>query len=200
MNDYNILKQDFYTLLYYYLNNTFNHQYVQYKKFMLALHLDNKCDFQFKDNLFYLQQNIYASVMVLIDPFSLYENYQEADYDAIRTLFKKILASISLNNKNVYISYSVKGQIKDKSSIDRTLQMNYIKQELDIIRPEIILGFGQNISRILLDKDCPLNTPSLYEYSSYPLLLGSHPVDVFYNQTLKKKLWEFLKYSKKHLK
>ena len=193
MSNLLVIKKDFFSLLANYIHNKVDNKYFQYKQFILTLHKQQDLNFNIEDSVFYLNQNIKVPFMVIVDPFFLYEKLDNNDENAIKLLFKKILNSVNLNSKNCYFTYSLKGKLNKPTTENKEKHLKYLQKELEIIKPKVVIGFGQYTSELLFNQACELNSSKEYFFSDHPFLFCSHPIDVFYNEKNKKPLWDFLR-------
>ena len=121
-------------------------------------------------------------------------------------LLDKILKAIGYNRSNkVYITDIIKWRLPDDrdplpSEVEECLP--FLIEQINIIKPKIIVALGKVAGRILLKKDIILQEMrnKKYYFNNIPLVVTYHPATLLRNQSFKKKTWEDFKYIRDFLK
>ncbi len=130
-------------------------------------------------------------------------------------LLDKILAAIQLDRTKVYIANIVKCHpmvdptVPDKRGNDRPPVpeemaecLPYLREQISIIRPRIIVALGATAAKALLGRNVgitairgKLTTLNIgEELNSIPLLPTFHPAALLRDENLKKPVWEDMKF------
>ncbi len=120
-------------------------------------------------------------------------------------LLDKILLAIDLNRfEKVYISNILKCRPPNNrdplpSEIEKCIP--YIKNQIKIIRPKLIVALGKVAGKSLTGKDIPLKEmrDNTYFYNGIPLRVTYHPAALLRNQSLKKLAWDDFKWIKSQM-
>ena len=120
-------------------------------------------------------------------------------------LLDKILAAININRKQgVYIANVIKcrpPKNRDplQSEIDECIP--FLQEQINIIKPKLILVLGKVAAKALLNINIALNDMRniTYKYNDIPLRVTYHPAALLRNPNLKKHTWDDFKWVKKHL-
>ena len=120
-------------------------------------------------------------------------------------LLDKILSAVGKSRKKgVYIANVLKcrpPKNRDplQSEIDECIP--YLKQQINTIKPKLILALGKVAAKVLINSDLTLNEMRniTYIYENIPLRITYHPAALLRNPNLKKQTWEDFKYVKKYL-
>lgn len=114
-------------------------------------------------------------------------------------LLDKILEAINLDRSSVFILNVLKCRPpdnRDPSSTEVDQCEPYLKTQLKIIQPKLIVALGRIAAMTLLRLDLPLgkmrNTTYLYE--GIDLIVTYHPAALLRNPNLKKPAWEDFKH------
>ena len=111
-------------------------------------------------------------------------------------LLDKILKAIGLKrNKNVYLTYILKYKTLDNrdpllSEINEFLP--FLINQIEIIRPKIIVGLGKVVGRAFLNTDSKLEDmrKNIHDFNSYPLKITYCPETLLHDPSLKKFAWD----------
>ena len=120
-------------------------------------------------------------------------------------LLDKILNAIGKSRKKgVYIANILKCRPPNnrdplQSQIDECLP--YLRQQINTIRPKLILALCKVAAKVLINSDFTLNEMrnTTHIYENIPLRITYHPAALLRNTNLKKPTWEDFKYVKKYL-
>ena len=118
-------------------------------------------------------------------------------------LLDKILAAISLSrDKGVYICNVLKCRPPDNrdpllSEIEQCEP--YLKEQINLIKPKLIVALGRVAAKTLLKNDLALKDMRLIKHDYYgtPLVATYHPAALLRNQNLKPAAWEDFKWIRK---
>ena len=121
-------------------------------------------------------------------------------------LLDKILKAIGYNRSNkVYITDIIKWRLPDNrdplpSEVEECLP--FLIEQINIIKPKIIVALGKVAGKILIKKDVMLKEMrnETYEFNSIPLRVTYHPAALLRNPSLKKDAWEDFKYIRDFLR
>jgi DNA polymerase len=115
-------------------------------------------------------------------------------------LLDKILAAISLSrDKGVYICNVLKCRPPDNrdplpSEIEKCEP--YLKEQINLIKPKLIVALGRVAAKTLLNNDLALKDMRSIKHDYYgtPLVVTYHPAALLRNQNLKPAAWEDFKW------
>ena len=115
-------------------------------------------------------------------------------------LLDKILRAIGYNRTdNVFITNIVKCRPPDNrdplpSEVEKCLP--FLIEQINIIKPKIIVALGKIAGKALIKKDIMLREmrTDTHEFNSIPLRVTYHPAALLRNPSLKKDAWEDFKY------
>ena len=121
-------------------------------------------------------------------------------------LLDKILKAIGLKrNQNVYLTYILKYKTLDNrdpllSEINEFLP--FLINQIEIIKPKIIVGLGKIVGRAFLNTDSNLEDMrnNIHDFNSYPLKITYCPETLLHNPSLKKYAWEDFQFIRDFLK
>ena len=120
-------------------------------------------------------------------------------------LLDKILHAIDLNRfEKVYISNILKCRPpKNRDPLPSEIEkcIPYLKEQVKIIRPRLIVALGRVAGKSLTGKDIPLKEmrETTYFYDGIPLRVTYHPAALLRNQSLKIFAWHDFKWIKSQL-
>lgn len=197
------LRNYFFYLLLKYLNSSFDNEEKKFLELLYTINTCQHCESAEKIGFLNPKQNLKSNIIVLLDPFFLYEDYKENDKPGIYELFWKILKSIKLLPDDIYLTYSLKCILKRNFFQNKKIYKDIFMKELQIVNAENILIFGQYAHELLFDqlKDVKYsNISEPVQLYGRRLFFTSSPVEIFYDPSLKKDVWEFLKFFKKTVK
>lgn len=194
MNNIKKIKQHFYKVIFDYINNSFDQKKNEYLKYLYTLNLCERCPSSQKRTSIMVQQNINSDLMIIVDPYFLYSSYNPKDKKKIDELFLKILKSIDLELKNIYITSTIKCLFQDKHREDQ-IDCDFMQKELEIIAPKYILLFGKYAKdTFFADLKIEQNSQTLfYHYKDSKIFCTHNPIEIFNNPDLKKEVWQYLK-------
>ena len=117
--------------------------------------------------------------------------------------FKKWLNAININFEDVFVSNIIKCPPKKNKIKKENIEIciNYLNEQLEIVKPKIILSLGQLTFSSLKKSFINLmeNHGKIFEYNGIPFLSTYHPLDVLTDTSLKKPVWEDLKKLKMYM-
>jgi len=121
-------------------------------------------------------------------------------------LLDKILKAIGLNrNKNVYLTYILKYKTLDNrdpllSEINEFLP--FLINQIEIIRPKIIVGLGKVVGRAFLNTESKLEDmrKNIHDFNSYPLKISYCLETLLHEPSLKKFAWDDFQFIRDFLK
>ena len=111
-------------------------------------------------------------------------------------LLDRILKAIGLKrNQNVYLTYILKYKTIDNrdpllSEINEFLP--FLINQIEIIKPKIIVGLGKVVGKAFLNTDSMLEDmrDKIHDFNSYPLKITYCPEALLHDPSLKKFAWE----------
>ena len=121
-------------------------------------------------------------------------------------LLDKILKAIGLKrNQNVYLTYILKYKTLDNrdpllSEINEFLP--FLINQIEIIKPKIIVGFGKVVGKAFLNTDYKLEhmRNNIHDFNSYPLKITYCLETLLFEPSLKKYAWEDFQFIRDFLK
>ena len=121
-------------------------------------------------------------------------------------LLDKILKAIGLTrNQNVYLTYLLK--YKTLNNRDPLLSeinefLPFLINQIEIIKPKIIVGLGKVVGKAFLNTDSKLEDMrrNIHDFNSYPLKITYCPETLLYDPSLKKFAWEDFQFIRDFLK
>lgn len=120
-------------------------------------------------------------------------------------LLDKILIAIGLNRfEKVYISNILKcrpPKNRDPLPSEILKCIPYLKKQIKIVSPKLIIALGKVAGKCLTSKDIPLREmrDQTYYYDGIPLRVTYHPAALLRNQSLKKFAWDDFKWVKSYI-
>jgi DNA polymerase len=114
------------------------------------------------------------------------------------TLLDNMLMSINLRRgKNVYIANIVKCRPPNNRTpeFDEVAAcLPYLKHQIELMKPRLIVALGKTASTALLGKDAPPSSlrGRLHEYNGIPLVVTYHPAYLLRSPLEKAKAWKDL--------
>ena len=115
-------------------------------------------------------------------------------------LLDKILKAIGYNRRDkVFITNIVKcrpPENRDPLPSEIGTCSPYLIQQINLIKPKIIVALGKVAGKTLIKKDIMLKEMrnKTYEFNSIPLRVTYHPAALIRNPSLKKDTWDDFKY------
>ena len=121
-------------------------------------------------------------------------------------LLNKILRAIGLTrNQNVYLTYILKYKTLDNrdpllSEINEFLP--FLINQIEIIKPKMIVGLGRVVGKAFLDTDSKLEDMrnNIHDFNSYPLKITYCLETLLRDPSLKKYAWEDFQFVRDFLK
>lgn len=124
--------------------------------------------------------------------------------DAEGELLTAMLKAIDIEREQVYLTNLVKCRPQnhdDVSPVEVLACEKFLRQQVKLIQPEMILLMGQQAVRALLD--CVEEMSSLrtqqHQYEAVPLMVTYHPAELMQEPELKRLAWQDLKQLKREL-
>ena len=143
-------------------------------------------------------KNLNSKIMILTNyPSFSDELNKEIFNDNSRELFTKILKAINLNINDIYITPVIKCTPK-KVILNDYLKykycFNYILNEIKLIKPKYILGFGNvTFNAFYNNKSFKENRGKIIKLLGINAIFTYHPSDLLIDESLKKIVWDDLK-------
>ena len=140
--------------------------------------------------------NPQAKLMIIGEAPGFYEDQQGLPFvGAAGGLLDQMLSCIGLNNEEVYISNVLKcrpPQNRDPQSEEISQCSRYLTQQIDLVKPALILALGRFAAQYLLNTQQSLahlrNRP--HHYQEIPVIVTYHPAYLLRNPTDKKKAYQ----------
>ncbi len=116
-------------------------------------------------------------------------------------LFSKMLAAINVAIEDVYITSLLKCKVPAKHTVSpKEIKQCfiYLKQQIQLIQPKLLIVLGETAIRCLLQKNLSLddframNAESQYQIESVPLFVSYSPQELLQQAENKRKAWEDL--------
>lgn len=113
-------------------------------------------------------------------------------------LLDKILAAVKLDRSMVYIANIVKCRPpgnRDPHEDEQQACMNYLRYQLMLVRPKIIVCLGRIAATAIIDKDFKITKEhgSWYERKGFWITATYHPSALLRDETKKRPAWEDFK-------
>jgi len=117
-------------------------------------------------------------------------------------LFSKMLSAINIDINDVYLSSLLKCAVPMNHTVSpKEIQScnNYLKQQIQLIQPKLLIVLGETAVRCLLQKnlsidDCrAMNDDMSHEVESVPLFVSYSPEELLQQPENKRKAWSDLK-------
>ena len=121
-------------------------------------------------------------------------------------LLDKILNAIGLNRyQGVFILNLLKCRPpKNRDPLPSEIEKcsPYLKEQIKIIKPKLIVALGKVAGKYLIGKDLPLKEMRgvTHYYHGIPSIVTYHPAALLRNQSLKKPAWDDFKWVKNQMK
>ena len=120
-----------------------------------------------------------------------------------RETFLKILKAIELDINDFYATNIIKCRTTDYEAIEVSKCLPYLNDQLDIVKPKIILIFGFFVANIIFKKNENVEYYRLHQGQSYkgvPVYITYNPEEMIKNESLKRPAWQDLqKFKEKYL-
>lgn len=113
-------------------------------------------------------------------------------------LLDRILFAMGLQRDDVYICNLIKcrpPQNRDPEAEEIAACVPYLKQQLALIRPRVIVALGRFAAHTLLHSQAPISRlrGQWYEYEGIPLMPTYHPAYLLRNPAGKREVWDDMK-------
>ncbi len=113
-------------------------------------------------------------------------------------LLDRILFAMKLSRQDVYICNVIKCRPpnnRDPEPDEITACEQFLKQQLTVIRPQLIIALGRFASQALLQSSAPIGRlrGHWHEYQGIPLMPTFHPAYLLRNPSGKREVWEDMK-------
>jgi len=145
-------------------------------------------------------------MFVLLAPDASDDSNGQVCSDAAGDLFTRMLAAIDIDIDDVYISSLLKCALPASHTVTPTevrCCTEYLKRQVQLIRPELIVVLGETAIRCLLQKDLDLDDyramnpgrdskDQPYQFESVPLFVTHSPHDLLQQVENKRKAWSDL--------
>ena len=117
-------------------------------------------------------------------------------------LLNAMFLSMGLQRKEVFIANILKcrpPKNRDPKSDEVKVCENYLRQQIELIKPKIILALGRIAAQNLLKSTTPIGkmrgNSYLYPDSDLPVVVTYHPAYLLRSPSEKRKVWEDLKFA-----
>ncbi|PLY01183.1 MAG: DNA polymerase [Desulfuromonas sp.] len=120
-------------------------------------------------------------------------------------LLEKILFAMQMTRDDVYICNVIKcrpPQNRDPEAQEIETCEPFLKQQLEIIKPKLIIALGRFAAQTLLRTKAPISRlrGHWHEYEGVPLMPTFHPAYLLRNPAGKREVWEDMKQVMRRLK
>ena len=172
----------------------------------LSLHVSQKND-GLNSNLIFGSGDSNADLVIIGESPGDYEDELGKPYAGPSgKLLDKILKAIGLKrNQNVYLTYILKYKTLDNrdpllSEINEFLP--FLINQIEIIKPKIIVGLGKVVGKAFLNTDSNLEDmrKNIHDFNSYPLKITYCPETLLHDSSLKKFAWEDFQFIRDFIK
>ena len=145
-------------------------------------------------------------MFVLLAPDASDDSNGQVCSDAAGDLFTRMLAAIDIDIDDVYISSILKCALPASHTVTPKEILSctgYLKRQVQLIRPELIVVLGETAIRCLLQKDLDIDDyramnpgrdskDQPYQFESVPLFVTYSPHDLLQQVENKRKAWSDL--------
>ena len=109
-------------------------------------------------------------------------------------LLNKVMSAINLNRKDIYILNLLKFK-PNHNSLEIKESQPYLKEQIRLINPKLIVTLGELAAKTLLKINLPLNDmrEKSFTYEGIDVLVTYHPDALLRNPKLKRPTWEDFK-------
>ena len=118
-------------------------------------------------------------------------------------LLNEFLKSINLNRDSVFIVNTIKcrpPENRDPEASEISACSDYLDQQINIIKPKVLVLLGKIAANRLLGKDMPMSELRLKKFFidkyDIPIIVFYHPAYILRSPSQKKKVWDDLQYLK----
>lgn len=149
--------------------------------------------------------NSKAKLMIIGEAPGFYEDQQGLPFvGKAGSLLNQMLHSIEMGEEDVYIANVLKCRPpnnRDPAPDEISQCSSYLAQQIEYIKPSLILALGCFAGQFLLNKQLPLNQlrKNIYSYKNTPFVVSYHPAYLLRNPVDKKKAYFDLRSVKKLL-
>jgi len=176
-------------------------------KFENEISLCDKCDIAVNRNNFVFGAGDPEADLFLVGEASTHQEeiHGIPFVGKIGSLLDNILFAINKSRKKgVYIANILKCKLpKNRDPLSKEIQncVPYLKKQINIISPKLIVVMGKVAAKALLDIETGFNEMRniTYEYCGYPLRVTYHPAALLRNSDLKKPAWDDFKWVMNYL-
>ena len=148
-----------------------------------------------------------ADLVIIGESPGDYENESGKPFvGASGKLLDKILKAIGLKrNQNVYLTYILKYKTlenRDPLLSEINEYLPFLINQIEIIKPKIIVGLGKVVGKAFLNADYKLENMrnSIHDFNSYPLKITYCLETLLHDPSLKKYAWEDFQFIRDFLK
>ena len=118
-------------------------------------------------------------------------------------LLNEFLKSIGLNRDLVFITNTIKcrpPENRDPEIVEINACSDYLDQQINIIKPKVLVLLGKIAANRLLGEDIPMSELRLKKFFidkyDIPIIVFYHPAYILRSPSQKKKVWDDLQYLK----
>ena len=118
-------------------------------------------------------------------------------------LLNEFLKSINLNRDSVFIVNTIKcrpPENRDPEASEINACADYLDQQINIIKPKVLVLLGKIAANRLLGEDMPMSELRLKKFFidkyDIPIIVFYHPAYILRSPSQKKKVWDDLQYLK----
>jgi uracil-DNA glycosylase family 4 len=118
-------------------------------------------------------------------------------------LLNEFLKSIGLNRDLVFIVNTIKcrpPENRDPETVEINACSDYLDQQINIIKPKVLVLLGKIAANRLLGEDIPMSELRLKKFFidkyDIPIIVFYHPAYILRSPSQKKKVWDDLQYLK----
>ena len=118
-------------------------------------------------------------------------------------LLNEFLKSIDLNRDSVFIANTIKcrpPENRDPEIAEINACSNYLDQQINFIKPKVLVLLGKVAANRLLGEDMPMSELRLKKFFidkyDIPIIVFYHPAYILRSPSQKKKVWDDLQYLK----
>lgn len=150
---------------------------------------------QSRTNTVFSRGNPQAKFMIIGEAPGFYEDKQGLPFvGKAGALLNQMLFSIGFDESMVYIANVIKCRPpnnRDPHQEEVNQCKHYLNSQIELIKPQVILGLGRFAAHFLINKALPMRQAreKIYDYQGIPCMITYHPAYLLRNPKDKKKAY-----------
>lgn len=167
----------------------------------------NKCPLhKTRTQTVFARGNEKASLMLIGEAPGFYEDKQGLPFvGKAGQLLNQMMEAIGLSENDIYIANVLKcrpPENRDPLPEEIVHCSSYLKEQIDYVKPQLILALGRFAGQFLMNQMVPLKDlrNKIHSFQSIPFIVTYHPAYLLRNPQDKKKAYSDLLFAKQNLK